>query len=1037
MFYGHKEVEFPLQEVVLNHPVDGPTSFFVPADGACVSCVETAEAGFAFIPFDELTKMVQEQENPVSKFFFQARENKVNGTTGFGDQKVLKLKGHLNEEYIEFDGYTFDDFRMVHKGKDPEKLKVPKTNCWHPVLQEWVDVYWRPTPGPLFKLKMGSQEASQWLVGCMPCQLFQEQGDFTMKELASTMAWQQRAKDMLTRDQFDSLLAQARGPAQTSAMQKQQTATARNSQGAGSWTNAVAAAGSQVETTFAKNVSLVRTGGATAMLSKSVSAASLGSGQGSTKSAESVKSKLASLQVGAAAPASESFPLTAQSLKQADNKRGPLGSPFGSPAAKSQRTAGPSRASSAGTLPAALATSFVSAGRVPTLSTGLKLAGKPAPSVSGTDVTPEMLADPELASLDLNNACKFTRAKMRCYPLFGLKGYNMFEPLKNLRKMCTMSVNAMPELTKELECAQHLCEDSTEFTWPKLFTSAWKTCIERANRLVGKESPINDLTVEVWFLYCGRYCLEFIAPKVKTTDLAKMSSVIDPWQKRGKVMFSLQTPSVWSNRFTEEQLLRHGPRVFSLVVDEGLLVPTAKKGKAGLAHLVELAEYFIKKLITFPKPFQDALVHVRQQCFVILLLHGETPGLHQCQIEHLEERVKAKGDPLMAAMQETPVHKAAIDASYSLCMNEREQWPHAKQMLERLQEDGDAEVFARSLLKHHGAWSQGTIRPQALAMLQNRASAFLIAAVSGMEVKEDMPSEQEAKVTALLAAMRQCSARWRSPELVGALQKYIDFSARATSKVMRNNTLVACQNVNGADGIGAEAAENLVRQLPQQDGVQICFAEASGVEDVCKTLQKLCDKIAGSYPEGHKPFLAAGRALVLRVQLDLATAAKDDAKLRWEKQSNMLTLAAHMDALKDYHDSYMGLGDSVESRLQNDPGLARAKKLVQLWKTVYRTDRDESLLAITNQEYINALKETSHNAIKEHGMQHISKGREPLSKASEQLRPVAFGAANGTSWKSLLKDDCCLKDLLAAGQSTILALHVQNFIQMIKQLHTD
>ena len=93
--------------------------YWLRQDGACSSCLATAQEGFANVPFDNLVAMVSDSDNPISKFFHEARSNKLEGVVSFGDQSTWKVTGYANECSVEFEGYTLEQFKTKFEGRDP------------------------------------------------------------------------------------------------------------------------------------------------------------------------------------------------------------------------------------------------------------------------------------------------------------------------------------------------------------------------------------------------------------------------------------------------------------------------------------------------------------------------------------------------------------------------------------------------------------------------------------------------------------------------------------------------------------------------------------------------------------------------------------------------------------------------------------------------------------------------------------------------------------------------------------------------------
>ena len=167
-----QDVEFPLVQVELQHPIDGPMVYWMPQDLACNLCLKAKDEGFAQIPWDDLCSMIKVPESKMRSWFFQARDNKQTGNVNFGDQETWKSAGQCNDAYIEFEGYSLDSFKAKFDGKDPSQLGLPAITQRHPLTLEMVEIYYVPVPGPLFKLRLSVSDAASWKVNCMPSQIF-------------------------------------------------------------------------------------------------------------------------------------------------------------------------------------------------------------------------------------------------------------------------------------------------------------------------------------------------------------------------------------------------------------------------------------------------------------------------------------------------------------------------------------------------------------------------------------------------------------------------------------------------------------------------------------------------------------------------------------------------------------------------------------------------------------------------------------------------------------------------------------------------
>jgi len=1020
----------------LVHPTEGRQIYGIPQDGGCCLCIDVQEQGFASIPFNKLCEMIKDSESDIAKYFASARHNKMTGNLHFGDEKVLKLHARINETYIKFHGYTLEDFKLTYKGRDPTTIGLPCTRLLHPVQLAWVEIYWVPQPGPLFKLKMGASEASQWLISCMPDQVFKEQGQFTMEQLAGSMEAQSSWGDiLLSHAKFQELMSQTKSAPSFSTAGGQPTSTGRDPVGGSqAWASAVSRGAHQPLAIRLGGVSLARSATVGAALAKAAESG-VHSSPSVLKRVESPLAKFQALQ-GAQQDSGKSLLTAANLMRQSGGEKRSytpsVASAASQPLAKTARlTTTPTKSSES----LASVVQTLTSSRVPMSSTGLKA---PATGGGGTkdSLTPQMSADAQLHGIDLAHSCKFQRAARKCHPIFGLLRHNMFEHLKNLKKFHTQAVSSDPDKAPELQFTIELCQDSTEFTWPKLLASAWKQIVERVQRLTGDKSPLDDLTTEAWMLYTGRYSLEFMPPKAKDFDLAKVWSTMDLEQRSVVKPLVPQAPTVWSLRFSTEDRLKYGTQTFSLVVLDGMFIPLIKKGKAGIPVLLEIAEIVATRIDHYQAELRKELADVAQKCNVIFLLHSQESQHRGCSIKDLEAQVAAKKSVFMDELKAQPCHKACIDAAYSLWMNEAEQWPKVLAMKEEYKKTSDIMPFADTLLKNYSRWSTGAIRHQALRNLQEIATKGLCDLMEGFGPTDGMDEGQEERVSTILQLMHRCAAKWQSPALLDSIRKKTDFSAMVMSKSLKANMLQGCQSIAITEPVDQALALSIRKQLPPQDGVVIVFDSSDEIGTVSRAMSKLAGQASESYPHSHSDFVTVGRELIQKSKLSFNEQMEDEKEL-FSTASRTLNSLYHLRQLSEEQAAYLGAADSAPSRLSADTGLVKTKRLVHSYKQCFTPDAPLRGLPLEDKQEVQALRVQALETIHEHGKHHIEQGRGPLSEAQDRLKPGAGGSTDSKSWKQSLNQDCKLVELLDATGPTLEQLLKDTLIENIKKLHTD
>ena len=84
-----------------------------------------------------------------------------------------------------------------------------------------------------------------------------------------------------------------------------------------------------------------------------------------------------------------------------------------------------------------------------------------------------------------------------------------------------------------------------------------------------------------------------------------------------------------------------------------------------------------------------------------MLLYSKYPMREGCAIANLESQLRSKNDPIITALLGIALHKSSIDASYTLVMNEANEWPIAKAFLDKATKDKDAVGYTKELLVTH------------------------------------------------------------------------------------------------------------------------------------------------------------------------------------------------------------------------------------------------------------------------------------------------------------------------------------------------
>ena len=1028
MFGLQDGVEFPLIQVELGHPIDGNVQYWFRQDGACTLCLETAEQGFANIPSSELFKMICDEENPIHKYFFEARQNKANGVTSFGEQATWKIKGFLNETYMEFEGYTLDQFKVKFEGKEPIAVGLPPIQETHPLTQKQCTVFYVPVPGPLFKLRLALQEGSQWKLNCLPSQLYAQQGQVTMQDAAARMkAQEQYQQVLLSREKFTELLAGSRVSGVAGSQAGGQALGNRVGQQA-AWTAALG-------TSDAKPLKIAATVPGPAPGPVTAARATLVGppGYGLRKTMSSSEQKPSALirppslfGPSGFAPSCHS----AASLKRAPPPSSPSSHSPVTPAPKHPRTGlVRERLGALGKLPVS---QLNFASRTPLASTGL----------TKSDAEPQAPCSKSCASSNYGGEAqieltgdKFERAKQRCDPVLALQGFNMVDAIRNLKKLVTAAINAR-QPRQDCVSVQRYCEEAVEILLVNSLGHTWEVTLKRAQSLTSKDGPLDELPLSNYCDHTARYGLEFSPPLAKSFDEDQFFLLMSLEQEGQKREASLVAPTLWNVRMSSEHFETIGAAVFQKAVVEGIFVKLVKTGKQTLEALVQVAHSVYLKVDSWQNVVQAALQDLVQKCRVLFLLHGRFPMMCKARISDLEKQLKNKAtDSLMLALGAAPFHKASLDAAWTLNMTETQHWPAAEALYKKFDKDKLAAEFVDGFVKQYKVW-QKAIRRQSMEFLQHHAEKALIAEIEKFDLATDMEETAKTTCKVLIQLMRMCIALWKSPPLITKLQGVADFVAKISSIEMRSSLMAGCVDLVEHEVIHANRVEAFKATLPQQPGVVVIYQEASDIDRCIVALEKLGQAASAGFPSSYFVAANAGAQLHAKIKLEF-TDDLTEARDKWTVAHSLVSKMVSLHNLFEQHAAYLALGDSTTVRLTKDPNLIEIKKLVHFYKLAQFQEKQSVLDNVSDQQALESLQQRSLDCIHTHGRQHISEGLPAYALATDKLKPQSRGSSDEKSWDEALPNDCKLDALLATFSNTLDKINAAALIELIKTLHTD
>ena len=1020
----------------MEHPIEGKQEILVPKTGCCVPCLETASEGFAFVPREQLFEAVAQEGNMLRKFFFEARANRGAATRDtWGEQSVLKKQLQLNDVFIDYDGLLLGEFMKRNMGVHPDDMGIPPIDQTNPITHETQQVYLSPSDtGATYKYRFRLTEAAEWTVGCMPQQLFSAQGETTMQHLAQQMRLQSQCKNILmNRVEFNEMLAGAKTSQGNNS--KASSFSTHGASGGQAWTTAVSsgqtsnpillkcrrpqpsAAQTCQQKTGPADVSALLARFAAKPVAKPVAS--------QTPSAAGPKP----LELRRARSSSTMQPHTAQAAKRPPSDACSVGS-GSSPKAPRLR---PCPNSVVSQQPRPAVVNFTQ--RLPVSATGLK-PGQASAVSSPKSVTDSHAADLEMRALTPDGADKFAVAKVRCHATIALRGKNMRADIINLRKKITEAANNGVEVEGLNETAS-ICEDCESIIWPRILGLPWATVVAKVKNIIKSPfSVINELPAENWCSVSGRFAATHGPPAVKQMDLVKFWKAICVHQNRPKESAKLGEPSIWVNRLTEEDLELQGCRTFHNVVVDILLVPPMKRGKQGRDALLEYAEMVIKKIDAYPQHLRDRLAPCRQKCQLVFLLQGTFPFMHGSKIQILEEQLKDKACRLVIELKTNPYYKQIADAAWGRNMDEEAAWPQLEQILTEFQKDRkDPCQYAEALLKIYPRIKNG-VRHEAVDFAQRAAAHGLHTEVQRFDLRSTLPESENERLVKVLDLIRRSNAYWKSDLFTEALQATADFTATIASKCMKSNMHSGCVAFNGSDQLDSAAFTTLSEAFPTSAGVVIIFEGADECAEVSKCIERISTIVANSYPDHPENAASVGHTFLNKVQckLDPELELAVDIQKHWD----VIQKACQLEALKSAFDSYQGLGDCAQSRVQAD-GQHRtcSKALVRCYKGVDFTGSVATLALFKNSSALATLASKSLEAIHAYGTSFCSDGRNTLTTLHHSLKPAAKGGADCYSWKAALSDTSKITDVLTTAAATIDRLDAKGFINEIRVLHQD
>ena len=942
----------------------------------------------------------------------------------WGTESTQQTKAFMNDEFVDWEGWEKGPF-VQRYGFDPEKIGLPACNRVHPVSGASIPIYWAPKEGPLFTLRMTTQDSAKWSSEMMGRQVYASQGIETAEHIRSQFEAQHAWRDILLSQTHFQSLALRGNPSSAAVVSPSKT-----------WTPMMGASGpvrpvgsqaavrppafrghmkppQQLKLGVAATTATVnKTAGSARVVVSAVgpTAAKRGPSLSSVLAADAPAQKVArSVQ-------SQPFPTTHSAIAKSRSSRD----------GKSHLTMNPMNTRVPLSMP----------GVVPSASDAQSSIGGGGDGASEAGVVVGGVA----FSKD-----KFERVVQKASLPNAFAAMDMTQAIINLKKMASQAKSQM-SISISDNILEHMDKTTSAvgLVWsPGLLGSTWEVCRKHVMLLKEKEVIIPPSN---WMYYSGRKALESVEPRNPSMDISGFTTclplTLEACEEEGRTRQSYDNPSLANSNIPISLYKESAAGVVTQVIVEGVFVSTLQRGSMYLVtfqkQLTMVKTYIDNTPEFFRSQLEGLLVKVRG----LSLMFGQLPFEHGSTIKDASLLLDDKKDCLTAMIvQKDFWGKQQIDGVWSRSASESVVWPTMEPTMEELKKKEESSMDAAQLaLDKFNNWRLG-VRASTIQLLQSILTDYLTSMIALQDFGATATDDLDVNGTKprLLKMNRQALSLFQSPVLAQTLSNASNFAARMTTMTMQKSVLDAAHHLNeqgASSSISLEMVGDFQKSLPSDNGIRLILSEPSSVKCITEAIGTLIETVVQCGAVEAAPLVQTAFDTVQKIQVT-QTSENDVDYQEWTERTKAVHVLQTVMTLKQHFEAYTAIGDTALARVSADKSLKAIKQLIKsgselpaVWpEAISKND------ALTKQ--FDELADNTKTSIRAHGDLFLANALPKLQAKVAALGPSAKGGCEGGSWKEHLAQDCSKAELLSTAASTLMQLNHSNFIDLIRGLSQD
>ena len=270
-----------------------------------------------------------------------------------------------------------------------------------------------------------------------------------------------------------------------------------------------------------------------------------------------------------------------------------------------------------------------------------------------------------------------------------------------------------------------------------------------------------------------------------------------------------------------------------------------------------------------------------------------------------------------------------------------------------------------------------------------------------------------------------------SNELKSLVQEASKFACQVEHMDLKAGFIAACIPLRElpADELQGQI-EALAAKFPISDGSSIVLNAADDVAGLVGSYKIVTDFFCKGFAQPPAVRVVAAN-LISRVVA--SPEAQESCKDWLPCVAAMIEIVA-WNRLQSQADAYSQLGNDVEDRVKADPALTITRALINARQAV--PPPPECLADVQGGHApCQALLTQTDSFITTHGVTHITRAQEPVSKAKSGLQPLCGGRLGGGSWKERLKCELLWLELKAIGEASVASINSDQLRLKIHELH--